>query len=87
MIPVWYMGHHARTGSIVGLTEDGVKFGESARRLPVEDRWTLEGWDKLRGFPWGLKLKDREAIAVFVCSGKQTARRGWWPVATCCVLA
>ena len=61
LIPVRYMGHHARTGSIVGLTEDGVKFGESAKRLPVEDRWTLDGWDKLRGPPWDLKPKEREA--------------------------
>ena len=61
LIPVTYMGHHARTGSVVGITEDGIKFGESARRLPVEDRWSLEGWDKLRGLPWDLKPKEREA--------------------------
>ena len=61
LILVRYMGHHARTGSIVGLTEEGVTFGESAKRLPVEDRWALEGWDKLRGLPWDLKPKEREA--------------------------
>ena len=63
MIPVRYMGQHAHTGSIIGLTKDGVKFGESANRLPVEDRWNPEGWDELRGLPWDLKPQQREAPA------------------------
>ena len=39
---VRYMGHRARAGSLVGLTEDGVVSGESGKRLQVEDRWTLD---------------------------------------------
>ena len=52
LIPVRYMGHHARTGSIVGLTKEGVKWGESPRRLPLDDWWSPEGWNELRGLPW-----------------------------------
>ena len=61
LISVRYMGHHARTGSIIGLTSEGVKWGESSRRLPYEDRWSHEGWDELRGLPWDMKPQRREA--------------------------
>ena len=60
LIEVRYVGHHARSGSVMGLTEDGVKFGSGVKRLASGERWLKEGWDKLRGLPWDLKPAARE---------------------------
>jgi hypothetical protein len=61
LIPVRYVGHHARTGAVMGLTEDGVKVGSGIKRVAVEDRWTLDGWDSLRGLPWCTRPAQRAA--------------------------
>ena len=42
------------------MTAEGVKRGKAATRLPAERRWTLEGWDKLRGFPWDVSTRERQ---------------------------
>ena len=51
MIAVRYVGHHSKTGSVMGLTEDGLKLDSGVNRLPESQHWTLEGWDQLKGFP------------------------------------
>ena len=58
---VRYIGHHARTGTVMGLSAEGVKVGSAVKRLPEAQRWTLEGWSNLKGLPWELKPKQREA--------------------------
>eukprot|EP00972_Heterocapsa_arctica_P083406 12289835-Heterocapsa_arctica.AAC.1 len=40
MIEGYYLGLHARTGSLLMMTVDRVRRGTGFRRLPVEDRWT-----------------------------------------------
>ena len=47
-----YLGHHARTGSILVMTEAGVVPAAGFRRSAVGDRWTASGWSALRGLPW-----------------------------------
>ena len=54
MIEVRYVGHHARTGSVMGLTSEGVKLGSAVKRLPESQRWTLDGRSDLKGLPWEL---------------------------------
>ena len=60
MIEVRYMGHHARTGSVIGITKEGIKKGAGVKRLPLEERWISEGWKELRGLPWNLKPDSRD---------------------------
>ena len=59
-----------RTGSLLVLTEDGVKRGVGVRRLPIQERWNKEGWDKLRGLPWDVKSRRSAIPAV---QGEQQA--------------
>ena len=47
-----HVGHHARTGSILVMTEKGVVKAACFRRMPPGDRWSLDGWSNLRGLPW-----------------------------------
>lgn len=61
MIPVRYVGHHARTGAVMGLTSEGVKFGTGVSRLSESERWSQEGLNELRGLPWDLQPRVREA--------------------------
>ena len=49
--------HHARTNSVLGLSEEGLKIGLAANRVSLADRWSKEGLDELCGFPWDLKSK------------------------------
>ena len=60
MIEARYVGHHARTGSVMGLTEDGLKIGKAVKRLPLEQRWNVTGWNSLKGLPWDLNPQIRE---------------------------
>ena len=60
LVPVRYIGHHARTGAVMGLTPDGVKFGTGVSRLPETERWSQEGLQDLRGLPWDLQPRLRE---------------------------
>ena len=61
-----YVGQHARTGVIMGLTSEGVVFGRLGRRVPEKERWSLEGWDSLRGVPWDMNPTGREQPRVVV---------------------
>jgi len=61
MIPVRYVGHHARTGAVIGLTSQGVRVGQVAKRLPTAERWSVDGWEDLRGLPWNLVPDERDA--------------------------
>ena len=56
-----YIGHHRRTGSLLVLTEDGVKRGVGVRRVPIQERSNTKGWDKLRGLPWDVKSRKRRS--------------------------
>ena len=47
-----YIGHHGRTGALLVMTEDGVKKGTGVRRLGEHDRWSPDGWERLKGLPW-----------------------------------
>ena len=46
-IEVWYAGHHARTGAVIGLNLAGVQVGKCPRRCPVDMRWSMDGWCEL----------------------------------------
>ena len=61
MIPVRYVGHHARTGAVIGLTSQGVRIGQVARRLPAAERRSTDGWEDLKGLPWSLVPDERDA--------------------------
>ena len=65
LVEVRYMGHHARTGSIIGLSPEGVKIGSGVRRMPISERWNADGWHDLRGLPWDMKPGQREAPQSF----------------------
>ena len=63
MIETRYVGHQARTGAVLGLTAEGLIHGAAVKRLPLSERWSLEGWEQLRGVPWDVKAQrgPREA--------------------------
>ena len=52
--PVRFVGHHARTNSVMGLSSDGLKIGLAVKRLPPSQRWSTDGIEELAGFPWDL---------------------------------
>ena len=54
-----YIGHHGRTGVLLVMTKEGVRRGLSFRRVPEEQRWTTDGWEELKGFPWEVKPRER----------------------------
>lgn len=47
MIEVRFVGHHARSNAVLGISSDGLKVGMAAKRLSEKDRWNLEGWGDL----------------------------------------
>eukprot|EP00972_Heterocapsa_arctica_P037531 5525588-Heterocapsa_arctica.AAC.1 len=61
MIAVRYVGHHARTGKVIGLTDEGVKFGQVANRLPSGERWNFDGSENVKGLPWDMNPGQRDA--------------------------
>ncbi|CAE7246360.1 HCN2, partial [Symbiodinium microadriaticum] len=74
MIPGRYVGHHARTGAVMGLTSEGVKFGTGVSRLAASERWSTERLEELRGLPWDLQPRLREARAVVDAEGVSVPR-------------
>ena len=42
-IEVRYLGQHARTGVMTGITADGIVCGRLGRRLPEAERWDQTG--------------------------------------------
>ena len=64
-----YLGHHGRTGALLIMTDQGVVRGSGARRVPEERRWSLEGWDNLRGLPWDVQPPERVVALKDLASG------------------
>ena len=60
MVEARFVGHHSRTPSIIGLTPNGVVYGQCAKRLPREERWPIEGWGQLKGLPWDRNPNARD---------------------------
>ena len=46
-----YLGHNARTGSILIMNTDGVVKATGFRRMHEDNRWNVENWNALRGLP------------------------------------
>ena len=55
LIEVRNLGQHARTGTMIGITADGIVCGRHGRRLPEAERWDQTGWQDLKGVPWDLR--------------------------------
>ena len=55
LIEARYLGQHARTGAMMGITADRVVCGRLGRRLPEAERWDQTGWQDLKGVPWNLR--------------------------------
>ena len=55
------IGHHARTGSILIMTTDGVVKAAGGRRMNEENRWNAENWNALRGLLWNVTETGAEA--------------------------
>ena len=55
MVEARYIGHHARSNAVMGLTSSGVKFGYAVSRLPEKDRWLCDGLGELKGAPWDIQ--------------------------------
>eukprot|EP00439_Symbiodinium_sp_Y106_P055947 s2869_g7.t2 len=58
----------------MGLTSEGVKFGTGVSRLAASERWSTEGLEELRGLPWDLQPRLREARAVVGAEGVSVPR-------------
>ena len=56
LIEARYLGQHARTGAMIGITTDGIVCGRLGRRFPKAERWDQTGWQDLKGVPWDLRL-------------------------------
>ena len=57
-----YVGTHGRNGDVLIMTVDGVWKGGSIKRVPIEQRWDMEDFDKLRGTPWNLRPRMAEDV-------------------------
>eukprot|EP00974_Lingulodinium_polyedra_P070262 6799146-Lingulodinium_polyedra.AAC.1 len=51
----YYVGHHARTASLLVMTREGVQKATGYRRLSGGERWCAPDWAQLRGLPWDVK--------------------------------
>ena len=58
-----YLGHHARTGSILIMTTEGVVKAAGFRRMNEENRWNVENWNALRGPLWDVIETGAEAAS------------------------
>ncbi|CAE7484287.1 unnamed protein product, partial [Symbiodinium sp. CCMP2456] len=67
------------TGAVMGLTSEGVKFGTGVSRLAASERWSVEGLEELRGLPWDLQPRLREARAVVGAEGVSVPRFPYLP--------
>ena len=50
-----YLGQHARTGAMIGITADAIVCGRLARRLPEAECWDQTGWQDLKGVPCDIR--------------------------------
>ena len=55
LIEARYLGQHARTGAMTGITADGIVCGRLERRLPEAERRAQAGWQDLKGPPGDLR--------------------------------
>ena len=65
-VAVRFIGHHARTNSVMGLSEDGLKIGQAVKRLSIGQRWTQDGLEELTGYPWDVKSRARASEGTHV---------------------
>ena len=65
-VAVRFIGHHARTNSVMGLSEDGLKIGQAVKRLSMDQRWTQDGLEELTGYPWDVKSRARSSEGTHV---------------------
>ena len=56
------MGTHGRNGDVLVMTNEGVIKGGSVKRQPLEQRWSAEGFDGLKGTPWQLRPRSTEDV-------------------------
>ena len=59
-----YLGHHARTGSILIMTIDGVAKAAGFRRMNEKNRWNVDSWNGLCGVPWDVTERGAEAAGA-----------------------
>ena len=64
MVKARFVGHHARTGSILGLTPNGLVLGGGSARLAKSERWDPAGIEELKGLPWDTKVREVNVPAV-----------------------
>eukprot|EP00435_Cladocopium_sp_Y103_P036193 s510_g9.t1 len=57
-----YVGTHGRNGDILVMTDKGVIKGGSVKRKALEQRWSKEGFEKLRGTPWKMRPQSAEDL-------------------------
>ena len=57
MVEVRFVGHHARSNAVLGISSEGLKVGMAAKRLSEKERWSMEGWGDLCGLPWDGKSR------------------------------
>ena len=55
MIEGIYVGHQARTGSLMIMTADGVVKAKTFNKMTAEDRWNKDFYENLKGKPWDLR--------------------------------
>ena len=76
-----YLGHHARTDSILIMTFDGVVKAAEFRKMNEESRWNVDNWNAHRGLHWNVTERRAEATESLQAPGPQiiylslTARR------------
>ena len=75
LIEVRYVGHHARTGAVIGLTPAGVKVGSCPKRFLENTRWGTGGWLELCSLLWMLhtNLADEAATSVGITETRSFA--------------
>ena len=60
----WRVGHNARTGAILVMTEQGVMSGSGESSMPEESRWSTEKWQWLKKVIPGAWRREKERRAV-----------------------
>ena len=60
-----YLGFHARTGSILIMTTEGVVKAAGLRRLNEENRCNVENWNALRRLSWDVTKRGQKVRRLF----------------------
>lgn len=61
LVEVRFVGHHARSNAVLGLSSEGLKVGMAVKRLGIKERWSFDGWSELRGLPWDVNSKRQQS--------------------------